>query len=70
MLPSLLGSNDGNSLKRDIRGSPAVTRPLAKPTNVNRFRSQPFAAAYLAVWMNLMTPLPYPRWTKFRLTML
>ncbi|GBL24839.1 hypothetical protein EMGBS6_16240 [Opitutia bacterium] len=31
---------------------------LAKATDVNRLRGQPFAAAYLAVWMNIMTPLP------------
>ncbi len=41
-----------------------------KSTDVNRLRGQALAAAYLAVWMNLMTPLPCPRQAKFRLTML
>ena len=70
MLPSLPGSNGEKSLTRDIRGSPAVTRPRAKATDVNRFRGQALTAAYLAVWMNLMTPLPCRGRTKFRLTML
>lgn len=41
-----------------------------KTSDVNRFRGQPIAATYLAVWMNLMTPLPSPGRAKFRLTML
>jgi len=43
---------------------------LTKTNDVNRFRGQARTAAYLAVWMNLMTPLPYPERSKFRLTML
>ena len=42
----------------------------AKAADVNRLRGQPVATAYLAVWMNLMTPLPCPCGAKFRLTML
>ena len=38
--------------------------------DVNRLRAQPGRAAYLTVWMNLMTPLPCPGRPKFRLTML
>lgn len=41
-----------------------------KTNDVNRFRGQALAAAYLTVWMNLMTPLPSPGRSKFRLTML
>ena len=38
--------------------------------DVNRFRGQALASAYLAVWLNLMTPLPFPWVAKFHLTML
>ena len=56
------GKHDGNAL--------ACEAASAAATDVNRSAGRLEGGSYLAVWMNLMTPLPRFGRPKFRLTML
>jgi hypothetical protein len=70
MLGGWSGRNDKLCEPNDVSPAAAARRTARRPADVNRFRGHLRETTYLAVWMNLMTPLPRPSRPKFRLTML